>query len=138
VASTISRQPSETLAFGREIAGRLRPGAIIALTGDLGAGKTQFVKGLAAGLNFPGEVTSPTFTLIHEYIGGRLPIYHFDFYRLESEEEAVQLGLEEYFNGDGICVIEWAAKFPDFIPPDARWFDVTIGADDTRVIDQRL
>jgi tRNA threonylcarbamoyladenosine biosynthesis protein TsaE len=138
VASTISRQPSETIAFARDLASRLRPGSIIALTGDLGSGKTQFVKGLAAGIGFGGEVTSPTFTLIHEYVGGRLPIYHFDFYRLEFEDEALRLGLEEYLQGGGICVIEWAGKFRDLIPQDARWFDLSIGVDDTRLIDQRL
>lgn len=138
MASTISRQPSETIAFARDLASRLRPGAIIALNGDLGSGKTQFVKGVAAGVGFGGEVTSPTFTLIHEYVGGRLPIYHFDFYRLENEDEALQLGLEEYLQGNGICVIEWAGKFRELIPSDARWFDLSIGADDTRLIDQRL
>lgn len=138
MASTISRQPSETIAFARDLASRLRPGSIIALTGDLGSGKTQFVKGLAAGIGFGGEVTSPTFTLIHEYVGGRLPIYHFDFYRLENEDEALRLGLEEYLQGGGICVIEWAGKFRDLIPQDARWFDLSIGVDDTRLIDQRL
>jgi tRNA threonylcarbamoyladenosine biosynthesis protein TsaE len=138
VASIISRQPSETIAFAREMALRLRPGSVIALNGELGSGKTQFVKGLASGLGFAGEVTSPTFTLIHEYIGGRLPIYHFDFYRLEKEEEALQLGLEEYLRGDGVCVIEWAGKFSPLIPEDARWYSLSIGADDTRLIDQRL
>ena len=138
MASTISRQPSETIAFAREMASRLRPGSVVALNGELGSGKTQFVKGLAAGLGFHGEVTSPTFTLIHEYIGGRLPLYHFDFYRLESEKEAMQLGLEEYLLDNGVCVIEWAGKFRQLIPPDARWFELSIGADDTRLIDQRL
>lgn len=138
MASTISRQPSETIAFAREMASRLRPGSVVALNGELGSGKTQFVKGLAAGLGFLGEVTSPTFTLIHEYIGGRLPLYHFDFYRLESEKEAMQLGLEEYLLDNGVCVIEWAGKFRQLIPPDARWFELSIGADDTRLIDQRL
>jgi tRNA threonylcarbamoyladenosine biosynthesis protein TsaE len=138
VASTISRQPSETIAFARDMALRLRPGSVIALDGELGSGKTQFVKGLASGLGFVGEVTSPTFTLIHEYIGGRLPIYHFDFYRLENEVEALQLGLEEYLQGNGVCVIEWAGKFPPLIPEDARWYNLSIGADDTRLIDQRL
>jgi tRNA threonylcarbamoyladenosine biosynthesis protein TsaE len=76
--------------------------------------------------------------LIHEYVGGRLPIYHFDFYRLESEEEVVRLGLEEYLLGDGVCVIEWAGKFRQLLPPDARWFELSIGIDDTRLIDQRL
>ena len=120
------------------MATRLRPGAIVALNGELGSGKTQFVKGLASGLGFGGEVTSPTFTLIHEYVGGRLPIYHFDFYRLDNEDEALQLGLEEYLQGDGVCVIEWAGKFRHLIPAEARWFDLSIGADDTRLIDQRL
>jgi len=138
VASTISRQPSETIAFAREMASRLRAGTVVALNGELGSGKTQFVKGLASGLGFTGEVTSPTFTLIHEYVGGRLPIYHFDFYRLDNEVEVVQLGLEEYLQSDGVCVIEWAGKFRQLIPADARWFDLSIGADDTRLIDQRL
>ena len=138
MASTISRQPSETIAFAREMASRLRAGTVVALNGELGSGKTQFVKGLASGLGFTGEVTSPTFTLIHEYVGGRLPIYHFDFYRLDNEVEVVQLGLEEYLQSDGVCVIEWAGKFRQLIPADARWFDLSIGADDTRLIDQRL
>jgi tRNA threonylcarbamoyladenosine biosynthesis protein TsaE len=138
VASTISRQPSDTIAFARDLGNRLRPGSIVALTGDLGSGKTQFVKGLASGLGYCGEVTSPTFTLIHEYVGGRMPIYHFDFYRLENEIEALQLGLEEYLLSNGLCVIEWAGKFRSLIPSDARWFDLSIGADDTRLIDQRL
>ena len=120
------------------MASRLRAGTVVALNGELGSGKTQFVKGLASGLGFTGEVTSPTFTLIHEYVGGRLPIYHFDFYRLENEDEALQLGLEEYFLSNGLCVIEWAGKFRCLIPSDARWFDLSIGADDTRLIDQRL
>jgi tRNA threonylcarbamoyladenosine biosynthesis protein TsaE len=138
VASTISRQPSETIAFAKDVASRLRAGTVVALNGELGSGKTQFVKGLAAGLGFAGEVTSPTFTLIHEYMGGRLPIYHLDFYRLDAEEEALQIGLEEYMQGDGVCVIEWAGKFRELIPADARWYDLSIGADDTRLIDQRL
>jgi tRNA threonylcarbamoyladenosine biosynthesis protein TsaE len=138
VASIISRQPSETIAFARDLAGRLRAGSIVALNGELGSGKTQFVKGLASGLGFSGDVTSPTFTIIHEYIGGRLPIYHFDFYRLENEEEALQLGLEEYLQSEGVCVIEWAGKFDQLIPSDARWYNLSIGTDDTRLIDQRL
>ena len=138
MASTISRQPSETIAFAKDVASRLRAGTVVALNGELGSGKTQFVKGLAAGLGFAGEVTSPTFTLIHEYMGGRLPIYHLDFYRLDAEEEALQIGLEEYMQGDGVCVIEWAGKFRELIPADARWYDLSIGADDTRLIDQRL
>ncbi len=110
---------------------------MLALVGELGAGKTQFVKGLAVGLGYPGEVTSPTFTLIHEYHGGRLPLYHFDFYRLESEDEALQLGLDEYLAGQGICVIEWADKFPRLLPPTARWLHFAITGDRERTIVER-
>jgi len=134
VASTISLNPENTFAVAREIAALLRSGDVIALVGELGAGKTQFVKGLAAGLGYSGEVTSPTFTLIHEYTGGRMPFYHFDFYRLESEAETVTLNLEEYFDGDGVCVAEWADKFPDLLPERARWFELIILPDDRRQI----
>jgi tRNA threonylcarbamoyladenosine biosynthesis protein TsaE len=110
---------------------------VLALCGELGAGKTQFVKGLAAGLGYQGEVTSPTFTLIHEYLGGRLPLYHFDFYRLETEDEALRLGLEEYFLGDGVCVVEWADKFPALLPPGTRWLHFAIGGDSERTITEQ-
>ena len=116
----------------------LRRGDVLALSGDLGAGKTQFVKGLAAGLRYRAEVTSPTFTLIHEYIGGRLPLYHFDFYRIESEDEALRLGLEEYLAGDGVCVIEWGDKFPGLLPPHTRWFDLALREEEERIISERL
>jgi tRNA threonylcarbamoyladenosine biosynthesis protein TsaE len=99
----------------------LRAGNVIALVGPLGAGKTQFVKGLVAGIGAPVAVTSPTFTLVHEYSGGRLPVYHFDFFRLEERLSVRRLGLDEYFFGEGISVVEWADKFPDLIPADARW-----------------
>ena len=110
---------------------------MIALVGELGAGKTQFVKGFANGLGYAGEVTSPTFTLIHEYLGGRLPLYHFDFYRLENEAEAVGLGIEEYLLGDGACVIEWADRFPALLPANTRWFDLRILPDERREIAER-
>src|SRR5476649_710526 len=106
----ISHSVEETLAFGGSVADSLRRGDVLALCGDLGAGKTHFVKGLAAGLGAGDVVTSPTFTLIHEYIGGRLPLYHFDFYRLESDTEALKIGLDEYLDGDGVSAIEWAEK----------------------------
>lgn len=115
----------------------LQPGDVVALIGDLGAGKTHFVKGLAEGLGYLGEVTSPTFTLVHEYLGGLLPLYHFDFYRLETEDEALHLGLEEYLSGDGACVIEWGDKFPDLLPPHTRWFHLSISGENRRVISER-
>ena len=117
----ISHSVEETIAMGQERARFLGAGEILALSGDLGSGKTQFVKGLVAGLGSTAMVTSPTFTLIHEYGGGRLPVYHFDFYRLENEAAALQLGLDEYFFSDGISVVEWADRFPDLVPGDAEW-----------------
>ena len=107
---------------------------MLALTGELGAGKTQFVKGLVAGLGHCGVVTSPTFTLIHEYSAGRLPVYHFDFLRLESQPAAERLGLEEYFFGDGVSVIEWADRFRELIPQNARWISFETRAEDQRAI----
>jgi tRNA threonylcarbamoyladenosine biosynthesis protein TsaE len=132
-----SRQPADTVAFARAITPQLQRGAVLALCGELGTGKTQFVKGLAAGLGYQGEVTSPTFTLIHEYLGGRLPLYHFDFYRLDTEDEALRLGLEEYLAGDGVCVIEWADKFSELLPPDTHWLDFAIGGERERTITER-
>ena len=137
MASTISHSPKKTFTVARDIGAKLVRGDVVALVGELGAGKTHFVKGLAAGAGYTGEVTSPTFTLIHEYLGGRLPVYHFDFYRLEQEDEAVRLDLESYLDGDGICVVEWSDKFPTLLPPRTRWFDLRILEDDKREIAER-
>ncbi len=123
------------MEFGRLQAARLRRGDVLALCGDLGAGKTHFVKGVAAGIGADASVTSPTFTLIHEYLGGRLPVYHFDFYRLEDEDEAIKIGLDEYLDGDGICLIEWADKFPGLLPPHTRWFRFSHCADGARAVE---
>ena len=117
----ISHSPEETFAAGRCFADRLRRGDILALCGDLGAGKTHFVKGLAVGLRASAEVTSPTFTLIHEYSGGTFPLYHVDFYRLEEIEDALKIGIDEYLEGDGVTVVEWADKFNELIPNGAYW-----------------
>jgi tRNA threonylcarbamoyladenosine biosynthesis protein TsaE len=111
----------QTEAIARRFAATLEAGAILALRGDLGAGKTHFAKGIVGGLGSKAEVTSPTFTLVHEYPGGRLPVYHFDFFRLEDQQSAARLGLDEYFFGDGISVVEWPDRFPDLIPPQALW-----------------
>jgi tRNA threonylcarbamoyladenosine biosynthesis protein TsaE len=138
VASTISARPSETFAFARQLAAGLQTGDVIGLSGELGAGKTHFVKGLADGLGYMAEVTSPTFTLIHEYFGGLMPLYHFDFFRLENEEEVLQLDFEEYLHGDGVCVIEWADKFPQLLPPHTRWYHLGIEAESRRIITSRV
>ena len=132
----ISASADETVALGLAVAATLRRGDVLALCGELGAGKTHFVKGLAAGLGTPSSVTSPTFTLIHEYPGGRLPLYHFDFYRLDDADEALRIGLDEYLFGDGACVIEWAEKFPALLPSHTRWLRFTHRTDGTRAIDE--
>ncbi len=108
----------------------MRAGDVLALVGDLGAGKTQWVKGLAAGLGSDAVVTSPTFTLIHEYGGGRLPLYHVDCYRLEKPEELLGIGIDDYMDGRGVLVIEWADKFPELVPATARWVRFGIGEGD--------
>ncbi len=134
MATFISNSAGETESFGRQFAGNVAPGDVIALTGELGSGKTQFVKGLAAALGATTPATSPSFTLIHEYPGGRLPIYHFDFFRVEDAQAAERLGLDEYFFGDGVSVIEWADRFPDLIPGNARWISFETKSETQRVI----
>src|SRR5919198_16949 len=107
LATFISNRPAETQAIGRQFARDLEAGSVLALKGELGSGKTLFTQGLVAGFGSSAAVTSPTFTILHEYQGGRLPIYHFDFFRLEDRESAARLGMDEYFFGDGISVVEW-------------------------------
>ncbi|MCD7132398.1 tRNA (adenosine(37)-N6)-threonylcarbamoyltransferase complex ATPase subunit type 1 TsaE [Limosilactobacillus balticus] len=106
-----------TIALGKNIGQQLVAGDVLVLDGDLGAGKTTFTKGLAAGLAIPDIIKSPTFTIIHEYQDGRLPLYHMDAYRLENGG-AEDLGLEEYFDGDGVSVVEWAEFVEDELPAD--------------------
>ena len=134
MATFISNSADETESFGRQFARNVKAGDVLALIGDLGAGKTQFVKGLVAGLGASAPATSPTFTLIHEYPGGRLPIYHFDFFRIEDPQSAGRLGLEDYFFGDGVSVIEWADRFRELIPENARWISFEAKSEDQREI----
>ena len=121
MATLTSNSPGETEAIGRRAAEEIHGGSVLALKGDLGSGKTLFVKGLVAGLGSREDVTSPTFTILHEYRGGRLPVYHFDFFRVEHRESIQRLGIDDYLFGDGVSVIEWADRFPEFIPEQARW-----------------
>lgn len=132
MATFISNSPAETEDFGRRFAQNVQLGVVLALTGELGSGKTQFVKGLVAGLGSSDAVTSPTFTLIHEYSHGRLPVYHFDFFRVEDRQSAERLGLDDYFFGDGVCVIEWADRFPELIPDRAQWISFEIKSEKER------
>ncbi|MEO8205966.1 MAG: tRNA (adenosine(37)-N6)-threonylcarbamoyltransferase complex ATPase subunit type 1 TsaE [Chthoniobacterales bacterium] len=116
---TICETVEETIDAGRRMAPTLSRGDIISLEGELGAGKTHFVKGLAEGLGVSDLVSSPTFTVIHEYEGTAFPLYHMDLYRLESEEEARSLGMEDCF-ASGVTVIEWGDKFPALVPASAQ------------------
>ena len=134
MATFISNSAAETEAIGRQIAKDVDVGSVLALKGELGSGKTQFTKGLVAGLGSSVAVTSPTFTIVHEYSGGRLPVYHFDFFRLEDRKSVARLGLDDYLFGDGISVIEWADRFPEFIPEQARWILFEIKSQNARAI----
>lgn len=111
----ISHSPEETERFGAEFAAKLEAGTVVAFFGDLGSGKTTFIRGVCRGLNVTDRVSSPSFTLINEYTG-KLPVYHFDFYRITDTDELWELGWEEYFYGAGVCLIEWAEHVSDFLP----------------------
>ncbi|MCR5119887.1 MAG: tRNA (adenosine(37)-N6)-threonylcarbamoyltransferase complex ATPase subunit type 1 TsaE [Lachnospiraceae bacterium] len=114
-----SRNREETFELGVKLGEKAKPGDIYAVTGDLGAGKTVLAKGLAKGLGFEGVVNSPTFTVMQEYRGGRLDLFHFDTYRIEEPEEMYELDYEEYFFGKGVCLIEWPGQIEELIPENA-------------------
>lgn len=114
---TTTHSPEETEAVAAELASSLRGGDVLAMSGDLGAGKTAFVRGLARGLGYTGPVQSPTFTIVNEYLGGRLPLFHFDLYRLGDAEELYELGFEEYPARGGVCAVEWSAIGGDVLEP---------------------
>src|SRR5207247_10664023 len=130
----ISNSPAETEWIGRRRARDVDAGSILPLKGDLGSGKTIFVKGIVAGLGSRAEVTSLTFTILHVHRGGRLPVYHFDFFRLEDRQSVARLGLDDYLFGDGVSVIEWADRFAEFIPQHARWILFEIKSENQRAI----
>lgn len=115
-----TRSPEETFALGKRIGEMARPGDIYTLTGDLGVGKTVFTQGVAAGLGITEPVSSPTFTIIQEYDSGRLPFYHFDVYRIGDIEEMDEIGYDDYFFGQGICLIEWANLIEEILPENRR------------------
>jgi len=114
----LSHSEQETEALGQTLAEILSPGAVVACRGGLGMGKTAFTRGLARGLGYPGRVTSPTFTIVNEYEGGRLPLFHFDLYRLEGEDDLFSIGWEDYLNRGGVCVVEWSEQAPGALPED--------------------
>jgi len=113
MATFISHSPAETEALGEKFGRAARHGQVVALSGDLGAGKTQFVRGLARGLEIPTRVHSPTFTLVNEYAGGRLKLFHLDLYRLETAAQILSAGIEEFLSPDGVSVVEWAERMAD-------------------------
>ena len=125
----------ETYAYGSSLAQKVVPGQVIALIGDLGVGKTVLTKGLAAGLGITEPVSSPTFTILQEYKEGRLPFYHFDVYRIADPEEMDEIGYEDYFYGNGVCLVEWANLIREFMPEDTIW--ITIEKDLERGFDYR-
>lgn len=126
--------PAQTRELGARLARSLRPGDVLCLWGDLGAGKSELARGVAAGLGVTGPVASPSFTIMNVYTDGRLPLYHFDWYRLQSAEELYELGLDEYLLGDGVCLVEWPSACPEAIP--AARLDVSLApaGDDEREI----
>ena len=131
----ITNSPAETEDAGASLAARLEPRSVIAFTGELGAGKTAFTRGLARGLGVTERVTSPTFTIVNEYEGGRLPLFHFDMYRLGSSDELFDIGWEDYLCRGGICAVEWSENIEDALEEDAIRVDIRRGEyDDQRII----
>lgn len=119
----------ETFELGRSIGTKAQPGTIICLDGDLGTGKTVFTKGVAAGLGITEPVVSPTFTVVQIYEEGRMPLYHFDVYRIDDPDEMEEIGYRDYFYGDGITIIEWSELIAELIPDDAVRIVITKNTD---------
>ncbi len=126
--------PEQTESFGRELAGSFSGGDVIALTGDLGAGKTCLTRGIADGLGSVSHVSSPTFTIVNEYEGGRLMLFHFDTYRLSGPDDFLMSGLDEYFYRGGVCVIEWSDIIEELLPEGTVRMKIT-GSGNTRTFE---
>ena len=132
----VTHSREETEALGERLVGTLTEGRVVAFTGDLGAGKTAFVSGMARALGVEERVTSPTFTIVNEYERGRLPLFHFDMYRLDSADELFHIGWEDYLARGGICAVEWSENVAEAIEDDAIRVSIVRGdGDDDRVID---
>ena len=127
----ITHSPAETEALGARLAEALDAGRVVAFTGDLGAGKTAFVSGMARALGVEERVTSPTFTIVNEYEGGRLPLFHFDMYRLGNANELFHIGWEDYLARGGICAVEWSENVAEAIEPDAVRVSIVRGDGDS-------
>lgn len=127
--------PEETLELGRRLGQQAKPGEVYTLIGDLGVGKTVLTQGIAEGLEIEEPICSPTFTIVQVYEEGRMPFYHFDVYRIGDVEEMEEIGYEDYFYGDGLCMIEWANLIPEILPPYYR--EITIEKDLEKGFDYR-
>ncbi len=133
--SWTSRSQAQTMRLAGQFASGLKRGDVVGLVGPLGSGKTRFIKGVCKALGIPEqEVLSPTFTLLHQYDQGKIPVYHFDVYRIESDREFEDLGYEEQFFGDGITLVEWADKVEKFLPKNSPMLHFSIAGDKTRKI----
>ena len=131
---TVTNSAEETRALGERLAGQLKKGDVVTLGGELGAGKSELARGIARGLGVTETVTSPSFTILNVYESGRAKLYHFDWYRLESEEELYELGMDEYLGGDGIALVEWAERCPDAVPEGAVRITLeTVGENSRRI-----
>lgn len=122
--------PEETYKVGYDLGNSAEKGQIFCMSGDLGVGKTVFTQGFAAGLGVEDNVNSPTFTIVQEYEDGRIPLYHFDVYRISDVSEMDEIGYEEYFYGEGVCLIEWAEIIEDILPEDVTWITIEKSMDE--------
>jgi tRNA threonylcarbamoyladenosine biosynthesis protein TsaE len=129
----LTNSPRETEAVGEALAKILQPGTVIAYRGDLGAGKTAFTRGLARGLGYDEPVTSPTYTIVNEYLGGRLPLFHFDMYRLASSDDLWDIGWEDYLDRGGICAVEWSENVADALEDPVLITIEKLGEDARRI-----
>ena len=132
----LTHSEAETEALGARLAATLSPGSVVAYRGNLGMGKTAFTRGLGAGLGYPGRITSPTFTIVNEYEGGRLPLFHFDMYRLPDEDALFDIGWEDYLERGGVCAVEWSEQVAEAMPPETVYVTIHRHVDeaDWRVI----
>lgn len=126
----IIKNEKETESFGRALAEELKAGDVLALIGDLGTGKTALTRYVAKGLGIDERITSPTFTIVKEYTEGRLPLYHFDVYRVSDADELFNIGIEEYFFGSGVCIVEWADMILDILPENTKFIYLEYGKDE--------
>lgn len=125
-----SESEQDTERLGEDLVKQLAPGSVVAFTGDLGAGKTAFVRGMARGLGISQRVTSPTFTIVNEYEGGSLPLFHFDMYRLGSADDLFDIGWEDFLRRGGICAVEWSENIEDALEPDTIYVEIRRGETD--------